>query len=245
MKTDGENQMRGLSSGRYSRSIMSFVRNIGLLLIAGLLAIAAARAQQAPPSSPTAPQSVQPGTVPAVSPAHPVAQAPPTSGPRGVNVAPDYQIGPGDSLEINVWKEPTISGTVPVRPDGMISLPLVGDMQAAGLTPMNLADQISEHLKKFINQPTVTVTVMGVNSKHIYMIGEISKPGEQELVPGMNVLQAIASAGGLTPYASKKLYILRGTAGKQQKIPFDYKKAIRDGDMQGVTLISGDTIVVR
>ncbi len=118
-------------------------------------------------------------------------------------------------------------------------------MQAAGMTPMHLSDEIVQRLKKFINDPSVTVTVMGVNSKRIFLIGEIGKPGEEPLTPGLTVLQAIASAGGLTPYANgKKIYILRGTAGKQQKIPFDYKKALKEGNLQGVTLLSGDTIVV-
>ena len=160
-------------------------------------------------------------------------------------VAPDYQIGAGDSLEVNVWKEPTISGTLPVRPDGMISLALVGDIQAAGQTPMELSNVITVRLSKFIINPSVTVSVLGVNSKHIYLIGEIGKPGEEPLTPGLTMLQAIASAGGLTPYAnSRHVYILRGAAGKQQKINFDYKKAIKDGNLQGVALLAGDTIVV-
>ncbi len=157
----------------------------------------------------------------------------------------DYVIGPSDSLEINVFKEPTMSGTLPVRPDGMISLALVGDLQAAGLTPMRLSESIQERLKKFINDPSVTVTVLGVNSKHIFILGEVGKPGELPLTPSLNPLQAIASVGGLTQFANgKHIYILRTQGGKQLKIPFDYKKAIKDGNLQGVTLISGDTIVV-
>ncbi len=168
-----------------------------------------------------------------------------TARPSGATVAPDYVVGPGDSLEINVWKEPTVSGTLPVRPDGMISLSLVGDLQAAGLTPMRLSDDIALHLKKYLNDPVVTVTVLAVNSKHIFLLGEITKPGEIPLTPGLTPLQAIASSGGLTLYANAKhVYILRTAGGKQQKIPFDYKKAIKDGNLQGVTLVSGDTIVV-
>lgn len=221
---------------------MSFVRIFGLGLVIALLGLSTSQAQQttAPPT-PTAPvQTSTPAqpTSPVQTPA-----APPHT--QGATVSPDYQIGPGDSLEVNVWKEQTLSGTLPVRPDGMISLPLVGDMQAAGLTPMHLSEEIVERLKKFINDPSVTVTVMAVNSKHIFLIGEVGKPGEEPLTPGLTVLQAIASAGGLTPYANgKHIYILRGAAGKQQKIPFDYKKAIKEGNLQGITLISGDTIVV-
>lgn len=224
---------------------MGYVRIVGLVLTSGFLAVSSGLAQNAAPQSPsptgtgqTTPAPTAATSAPALAPA--AAQA-----PHGANVSSDYQIGPGDSLEVNVWKEPTISGTLPVRPDGMISLPLVGDLQAAGLTPMHLSDEIVEHLRKYINDPTVTVTVMAVNSKRIYLIGEVGHPGEEALTPGLTPLQAIASAGGLTPYANgKHIYILRGTTGKQQKIPFDYKKAIKDGNLQGVTLQPGDTIVV-
>ena len=162
------------------------------------------------------------------------------------DVSADYVIGPSDSLEITVFKEPTMSGTLPVRPDGMISLSLVGDLQAAGLTPMKLSDAIKERLRKYINDPSVTVTVLAVNSKHLFLLGEIAKPGELSLLPGMTPLQAIATAGGLTQYANAKhMYILRTSAGKQLKIPFDYKKAIKNGDQQGVTVMAGDPIVVQ
>lgn len=165
--------------------------------------------------------------------------------PRNAGSAADYVIGPSDSLEVSVFKEPTMSGTLPVRPDGMISLALVGDLQAAGLTPMKLSDVITERLRKFINDPSVTVTVLSVNSKHIYLLGEVAKPGEMPLTPGITPLQALASAGGLTQFANgKRIYILRTVAGKQLRIPFDYKKAIKDGNQQGVTLAPGDTIVV-
>ena len=172
-------------------------------------------------------------------------QAVPAVRPQAANVTPDYVIGPGDSLEVSVWKEPTISGTLPVRPDGMISLALVGDLQASGLTPSHLSSEITERLRKFINDPAVTVTVLGVNSKHIFLLGEVLKPGEIPLSPGLTPLQAIASAGGLTAYANAKhIYILRSAGGQQQKIKFDYKLAIKSGNLQGVTLASGDTIVV-
>lgn len=160
-------------------------------------------------------------------------------------VSPDYVIGPGDSLQVSVWKEPNISGTLPVRPDGMISLPLVGDIQASGLTPSKLGDAITDRLKKSIINPVVTISVLNVKSKNIYLIGEVGKPGELPLSPGLTPLQAIASAGGLNQYAnSRHIYILRGASGNQRKIPFDYKKAIKDGNLQGVTLEPGDTIVV-
>ena len=160
--------------------------------------------------------------------------------------ASTYIIGPGDLLQLTVWKEPGMSNaSVPVRPDGMISLSLVGDVPAAGVTPMQLGTDIAGRLKKYVNDPLVTVTVLGVQTKEIYLLGEIGKTGPIGLTPGMTPLQAIASAGGLSPYAKKSsIYILRKVSGRNRKIPFDYKKAIKDGDLQGVTLLPGDTIVV-
>jgi polysaccharide export outer membrane protein len=156
-----------------------------------------------------------------------------------------YVIGPEDSLQITVWKEPTLSGTFPVRPDGMISLVLVGDLHAAGRTPMALSTDITQRLKKYIQDPVVTVVVLGVNSQRIFMVGEVGRVGPVMLTPGMTVLQAIVTAGGLTQFASSKhIYILRTVSGKQQKIPFNYKEALK-GDNQGVPLLPGDTIVVR
>jgi polysaccharide biosynthesis/export protein len=155
-----------------------------------------------------------------------------------------YVIGPQDSLQITVWKEPTLSGTVPVRPDGMISMVLVGDLPAAGLTPMALGADISQRLKKYIQEPVVTVVVLGVDSQRIFLVGEVAKVGPLMLTPGMTTLQAIVSAGGLTQFAnSKRIYILRKVEGKEQKMPFNYKQALK-GDNQGVSLLPGDTIVV-
>jgi polysaccharide export outer membrane protein len=143
-----------------------------------------------------------------------------------------------------VWKEPSLSGSIPVRPDGMISLVLVGDMLAAGKTPMQLADDITAKLKKYIQDPNVSVMVMGVNSHKIFMVGEVGHVGPIGMTPGMTALQAIAAAGGISPYGNaKKIYILRVEDGKQQKIPFNYKLAIK-GENQGPSLKPGDTIVV-
>lgn len=156
-----------------------------------------------------------------------------------------YIIGAEDSLQITVWKEPTLSGTIPVRPDGRISLVLLGDLQAAGMTPMQLAADITQRLKKYVQDPVVSVVVLGVNSQRIFMIGEVGHVGAISMTPGMTPLQAIAAAGGLSPFAhSKRIYILRGTGAAQKKIPFDYKKALKGDDKQGVSLEPGDTIVV-
>ena len=170
-----------------------------------------------------------------------LAAAAPTPAADGAS----YVIGPDDVLMVTVWKELTLSGSLTVRPDGKISLPLLGDVQASGVTPMKLADDLTARFKKFITDPTVNVTVVTVNSKRVYMMGEVAHVGPIPIIPGMSPLQAIAAAGGLTPYANQRhIYILRGEQGKQAKIPFDYKKALKNGDMQGITLVPGDTIVV-
>lgn len=156
-----------------------------------------------------------------------------------------YIIGPEDSLQITVWKEPTLSGTVPVRPDGRISLVLLGDLQAAGMTPMQLAADITQRLKKYVQDPIVSVVVLAVNSQRVFMIGEVGHVGAISMTAGMTPLQAIAAAGGLSPFAhSRHIYILRGTGATQKKIPYDYKKALKGDDKQGVSLQPGDTIVV-
>lgn len=155
-----------------------------------------------------------------------------------------YVIGPGDDLQLTVWNEPKLSNSgIPVRPDGRISIPLLGDVPAAGMTPMLLGRDIASRLQKFVTEPQVTVTMVNMAPKVIYMIGEIGHTGPLVLTPGMTPLQAIAAAGGLTPYAKKKLYILRKSDRGEQKIYFNYKKALNNGDMQGITLMPGDTVV--
>jgi polysaccharide export outer membrane protein len=156
-----------------------------------------------------------------------------------------YVIGADDSLQVTVWQEPSLSGTYPVRPDGKISLVLVGDIPAAGLTPMHLAHDITLKLKKYIQDPIVAVVVTAVKSQRVYLIGQIGHAGPIVLSPGMTPLQAIAEAGGLSPFTSgKHIYILRGPQGKQQKIPFNYKLALKGDNRQDVSLLPGDTIVV-
>jgi polysaccharide biosynthesis/export protein len=182
--------------------------------------------------TPPPPAPVQPTAVPSSTP-----QTPPV-------VAADYIIGPKDNLTVSVWKEPTESAAVEVRPDGMISLPLLGDVKAADLTPIQLAQDITTRLKKYINDPLVTVTVLAVNSKFVFFSGEI-KEGAMPYNPSHTPLQAIIEAGGPTQFANKsKIYILRTVKGKQVKIPFNYKKAVKTGDQQGVVLLPGDVIVV-
>jgi polysaccharide export outer membrane protein len=159
--------------------------------------------------------------------------------------ADTYVIGPSDMIAVTVWKEPTLSGSLLVRPDGMISLSLLGDVQAAGLTPLQLADQIAAKLKKFIQDPNVSVVVNAIHSKVVYLMGEVGKKGPIEMTPAMTLLEAIGSAGGVTEFANvKKMYILRDEAGKHEKIPVHYKEALKGDSALDLVLKPGDTIVV-
>lgn len=159
---------------------------------------------------------------------------------------PSYVIGEQDMLDISVWKEPDVSRAVPVRPDGKISLPLIHDVQAAGLTPMQLATVIAEKLKKYLSEPQVTVVVTAINSQRIYLVGEISRAGAYPMLPNMTVLQALANAGGFTQFANlKNIYVLRNENGKQVRYPFNYKDVIKGQKAeQNISLKPGDTIVV-
>jgi polysaccharide export outer membrane protein len=171
---------------------------------------------------------------------------PQTTAPAPATTDASYKIGPQDVLRIDVWKEAEISRSVPVRPDGKISLPLLNDVQAAGLTAMELANVITEGLKKFINSPQVTVSVSEINSRRVYVTGEVTRPGAFPLLPNMTVLQALTSAGGFTQFARiKNIYVLRTEGGKQVKHPFNYKDVVNGkGSENNIALQPGDTIVV-
>jgi polysaccharide biosynthesis/export protein len=162
------------------------------------------------------------------------------------NATPDdYIIGAQDTLHVSVWKEPDLTATLPVRPDGKISMPLLNDVQAAGLKPTQLADAITEKLKKYLSDPRVTVIVTQMNSQRVFLLGEVNHTGAIPLLPNMTVLQALSSAG-FTQFANTKgIYVLRVEGGKQQKLPFNYKQVIKGEHMeQNILLRPGDTIVV-
>ena len=167
------------------------------------------------------------------------------SKPPMSQAGPSYVIGPDDTLFISVWKESDLTETLPVRADGMISLPLLNDVQAAGLTPMQLAASITEKLKRFVADPHVTVVVTQMNSQRVFVTGEVTHSGAVNLLPDMTVLQALASAG-FTQFANtKKIYVLRNQNGAQKKIPVNYKKLIKgEASDQNFLLKPGDTIVV-
>ena len=158
---------------------------------------------------------------------------------------PSYVIGADDVLLVSVWKEPDLTTTLPVRPDGNISLPLLNDVVAAGLSPTQLAASITEKLKKFVADPRVTVVVTQINSQKIYVTGEVQHTGAIQLLPNMTVLQALADAG-FTQFANTKgIYVLRAESGKQQKIPVNYKRLVKGQAMeQNIILKPGDTIIV-
>lgn len=166
--------------------------------------------------------------------------------PKAATQDPNYVIGAQDVLDISVWKEAELTRSVPVRPDGKISMPLLNDVQAAGLTPMQLAAEITTNLKKFVTNPQVTVIVTQINSQRVYILGEAARPGAYPLLPGMTVLQALSSAGGFTMFANmKKIYVLRQEGGKQEKFPFNYKDVIAGKHVeQNIPLKAGDQIVV-
>jgi polysaccharide export outer membrane protein len=166
--------------------------------------------------------------------------------PRSAVADANYVIGPEDLLDVSIWKEPDLTRTVPVRPDGKISLPLLNDVQAAGQTPTQLAGHITESLKRYVSDPQVTVIVTAINSQRIYLLGEVTRAGAYPLLPGMTVLQAISSAGGLTQYAhTRKIYVLREGDSSQQRLAFNYKDFLKGKNPeQNVALRVGDTIVV-
>ena len=168
----------------------------------------------------------------------------PAEAPEGQAVS-DYVIGADDILRISVWKEPDLSETLPVRPDGKISMPLLNDIPAAGLSPLQLKDSITEKLKKYIADPRVTVVVTAMNSRRIFVSGEVVHSGPMPLLPHMTMLQALSQAG-FTQFANLKgIYLLRTENGKQEKLPFNYKEVIKGNHPeQNIVLKPGDTVVV-
>ena len=166
----------------------------------------------------------------------------------GVSAAPsDYVIGPEDVLQVSVWKNETLSRVVPVRPDGKISLPLLHDIQAAGLTAMQLRDKISRALGEFMPNPEVSVIVTDVRSYRVSVMGEVQRPGVLLLRSSTTIMEAIAMAGGFRDFASpsKIIVVRKNASGQTEKIPFNYNRAIRAGDSEdNIVLKTGDVIVV-
>ncbi|MEW6327908.1 MAG: polysaccharide biosynthesis/export family protein [Thermodesulfobacteriota bacterium] len=167
------------------------------------------------------------------------------SGEKSV-VDDTYIIGPSDVLEIQVWKEPDFSRVVPVRADGMITLPLINDIEAAGLTPLQLKKELEQKIKDFVEVPEISVIVKESLSRRIYIIGKVAKQGEYLLTKDMTVLQALSVAGGLAEWAdSDDIVIIRRAGGEEKRILFDYGKVISGRKLeQNIYLQPNDTIII-
>lgn len=205
------------------------LRNKPLVLAMLLAAMPAFAAAQNPPAPAVAGSRA----------AHNAADAPATPADSA------YVIGPSDELMITVWNQPSLSGASLVRPDGKITIPLVGEIMASGKTPVALGDEVALRLKKIMQNPSVYVVVTGVHSKVVYFIGQIAKQGAVTFTSNMTVLEAIADAGGVTEFArTNKIYILRKVNGQTEKIHVAYKQAVKGSAAADVALEPGDTIVI-
>ena len=168
------------------------------------------------------------------------------SAQSAVQVTSSYKIGPGDILRISVWKEEGMEEEVLVKPDGGISFPLVGDIQASGMTTHDLTVVLKQKLRRYIPNPVVTVSVLKSVSNKIYVVGKVNRPGEYQATHYMDVLQALSLAGGLTPYAeSDEIKIIRRKNGRKQIFEFDYDEVIKGKKLDmNIILEAGDTIAV-
>lgn len=159
---------------------------------------------------------------------------------------PDYRLRPGDEIEISVWKEVDLQRKLAVRPDGKVSFPLVGEVTAGGRTVVDVQGDITSRLVKYIPEPVVTVSVVGINGNKAYVIGQVTRPGAIDMNPQVNVLQALSLVGGTTPYASTNdIIVIRNAGGRQQVMPFRYADVSRGRSLeQNVVLEAGDVVVV-
>jgi polysaccharide export outer membrane protein len=209
-------------------------------LLAGSLLVGSLQAQtDSTPAAPTAAATVAPTKTETV--------APQDTNSAGKAHDDSYIIGNDDVLAINVWKEPDISRSIPVRSDGKISLPLVGEVQATGQTPLKLEKDIAGKLQNYISEPEVSVMVQQSNSQKFNILGQVAKPGSYAIANSPTVLDAIALAGGFRDFAKQKsIYILRQSRdGKDVRLPFNYKDVIKGKSLeQNVKIQARDTIVV-
>jgi len=157
-----------------------------------------------------------------------------------------YRVGPEDTLEISVWREEALKKEALVRPDGGLSYPLIGDIQAAGKTPNQIRDEIAKRLEKYIADPVVTVAVLKTGSQRVFVLGKVTKPGPYPVGQSIDVLQALSLAGGLAPFAdANEVRVMRREDGKLVVLPFEYDRVIRGQRLeQNITLRSGDVVVV-
>ena len=157
----------------------------------------------------------------------------------------EFTLGPEDVIDVSVWKNPELSRTVPVRPDGMVSLPLLNDIQAAGLTPTELRTQLTKRLADYVPTPEVSVIVREIHSRRIAVIGSVKAPGRYELKGPATVLDAIALAQGFTDFAVRdRIVVLRQNGSTTERIPFNYRKATGSDEQANFSLRPGDIVVV-
>jgi polysaccharide export outer membrane protein len=208
---------------------------LALTIFAGGLAFAQARSNNTPDVQPPAPEKVEaPKTIPGTA----------TPDQTGLPIDPkSYVIGPEDVIYIKVWRENDFTGPQGVRPDGKITIPLIGDLQAAGLTPERLAAQLTQALSQYINKPEITVTIAQVNSKKFTITGEVNRPGVYPLVVATKIFDALGSAGGFRDFANKKdIVIIRG----DKRLKFNWNEVVKGKKLeQNILLENGDTILVK
>jgi polysaccharide export outer membrane protein len=176
----------------------------------------------------------------------PVASAPAPNAPKGIAPPTDYVIGPDDQLSVVFWRDKDMSADVTVRPDGKITLPLLNDIQAAGLSPDQLREKVTDQAKRYVEDPQPTIVVRMINSRKVFITGQVAKPGPYSLMAPTTVLQLISMAGGLTEYAhGKKISIMRTENGRQIAYHFNYNDIAAGKNMrQNIELKPGDTVVV-
>jgi polysaccharide export outer membrane protein len=219
--------------------------NRQLLAAAALTCLTAGAASAQEVAATAAPVASTPPAATAAPPAAAPAPAAAKIESALINNVNDYRIGPEDLLDISVWKNPELSRTVPVRPDGKVSLPLVNDIQAAGLTPTALRQQLTERFSEFIPAPEVAVIVREVHSQKVAVVGAVKTPGRYELKSAATVLELIALAQGFTDFAAReRIVILRQVNGESQRIPFNYRKVAAGDEQANLVVQSGDIIVV-
>jgi polysaccharide export outer membrane protein len=215
----------------------------GLLIGCFVSTVSARQIPIAPVAAPPVPQD-QTQNKP-VQPANPQNEQKPSTLPAGAGApvnSNSYKVGPADILSVRVWDEPQFSGPVIVQENGKITLPLIGDLDAGGHTPVDIEEEITKSLTKYIVKPLVTVTVQEVGSRRYYMDGEIARPGEYPLVVPTTILEAISKAGGPAAFANaKKIYVLRG----DKRIPFNYKNVLKGKNLDtNILLKPGDHVVI-
>jgi polysaccharide export outer membrane protein len=219
--------------------------NLKILLIAAVMSTTLiCQAQDQQPAAPAIPSASVPSATQAPASANNTSSGVTPAPLAAGHLAASYVIGPSDQIAVNVWKEGAVSGSFLVRPDGVITMPLLGEVMAAGFTPLDLGAQITAKLRKFLQDPVVEVTVVAIHSKNVYVMGEAQRKGPIDLTPGMTILQAIGVAGLTDNSNTKKIYILRDEDGVRKRIPVHYKDALKGNIQFDIPLKAGDTIVV-